>query len=636
VKIRQAQSSFALGELSPLLAGRSDIAQYRNGAERLLNRRLLAQGGTDTRPGTRFFANAPQANCRIIPYVFSQTQRYLCVLINGGANFFLPDGTACAGFSSAPWTTAQLPDIRFCQSADTLLLFHPSWHPVRIQRSNATTFVATTMPIEYRPFDRFVAPDVTCLPSAGSGAVTLTFSAAVWTSAVVGEEIEYKGRRLSVTGFTSATVLDAVWADVSTGLTIDASIDWKEWAWSTRKGWPICGTFYDGRLAVGGTENLPNTVWLSKAGAFFNWQIGTNDADAISEVAAGEKSGRIQHLFGASRLLAMTDSTAFAFIGSSSGAITPKTIALRKGSENGIGRLRPVEVDGAAVFLDQTNALMREIRIDESVNSFEAPGVSLLAEHLIRQPTAITVMPGSPTRPETYAMFTTADGTLVTYHSLRAERITAFVEWNTAGFFRDVCAVGPDMFVLTERSGTWRIEKFEDDAAPLDCAKRVTSATQARGFAGFTHLAGQTVGIVSRGHDLGDVAVDGAGIILLPDTLPAVFEIEAGFRYTQTIRPMPADVDLATGAARGLMKRLLRVSLVVDRSGQLQIAGRDVLLTFQGDDFTVPPTPKTGVLRKKMNGKSLECQFDVNIVGAQKVTVLSMTRELSMDDPAND
>ena len=636
MKIRQAQSSFALGELSPLLAGRSDIAQYRNGAARLLNRRLLAQGGTDTRPGTRFFAASPQASARLIPYVFSQTQRYLCVLKNNAADFFLPDGTACTGFSGAPWTTAQLPEIRFCQSADTLLLFHPSWAPQRIQRTSSTVFTLSAMPIEYQPFDRFTAPAVTCLPSGASGSVTLTFSASVWTSAVVGEQIEYKGRRLTVTAFTSGTELTATWTDASTGLTIDASIDWKEQAWSARKGWPICGTFYDGRLAVGGTENLPNTVWLSKAGAFFNWQIGTNDADAISEVAAGEKSGRIQHVFGASRLLVMTDSTAFAFIGSSSGAITPKTIALRKGSENGIGRLRPVEVDGAAVFLDQTGALMREIRIDESTNSFEAPGVSLLAEHLIRQPTAITVMPGSPTRPETYAMFVTADGTLVTYHSLRAERITAFVEWNTAGFFRDVCAVGPDLFVLTERAGTWRIEKFEDSAAPLDCAKRVTSGSQTRAFTGFSHLASQTVGIVSRGHDLGDVAVDGAGNITLPDSLPAVFEIEAGFRYTQTIRPMPADADLPTGAARGLMKRLLRVSLVVDRSGQLQIAGRDVLLTFQGDDFTVPPAPKTGVLRKKMNGKSLECQFDVSVVGAQKVTVLSLTRELSMDDPAND
>lgn len=636
MKIRAAQSSFSLGELTPLMAGRSDLAQYRNGAARLLNRRLLAQGGTDTRPGARFFAASPQADARLLPYEFSQSQRYLAVLKNAGADFFQPDGTACTGFGSAPWVTAQLRDIRFCQSADTLLLFHPSWQPQRVQRTSATVFTLANMPIEYYPFDRFVDPGVTCLPSGGAGAVTLTFNTGVWAATVVGEFIEYKGRRLTVTGFVSATVLNATWVDSSSGLTIDASIDWKEQAWSARKGWPICGAFFDGRLAVGGTENLPNTVWLSKAGAFFNFQTGTNDGDAISEIATGQRSGRMQHLFAASRLIAMTDAACHAFIGSTNGAITPKTVALRRSSETGSSSLAPAEIDGATVFVDRSGALMREIVINESANTFDADAVSLLAEHLIRQPTAITVMRGTPTRPETYAMLITADGTLISYHSLRKERITAFVEWNTAGFFRDVCAVGTDLFALTERSGTWRIEKFNDTAAPLDCSERVTSGVKTRTFAGFTHLASQTVAVVSRGHDLGDIAVDGAGTITLTDNLPEVFELEAGFRYSQILRPMPADADLPAGPARGLMKRLLSVHVQVDRSGQLQVNGRRVLLNFQGDNFDEAPASKTGVLRAKMLGKSIECQFDIEVLGAQKVTILSVTREISMDETAND
>jgi hypothetical protein len=635
VKIRAAQSSFALGEFSPLVAGRSDIAQYRNGAERLLNRRLLAQGGTDTRPGARFFAASPQANARLLAYEFSQTQRYLAVLKNVGADFFLPDGTACTGFVGAPWTTAHLPDIRFCQSADTLLLFHPSWQPQRVQRTSATVFTRGNMPIEYYPFDRFVDPAVTCLPGAGTGATTLTFSASIWNANVVGEQIQYKGLRLVVTAFVSGTVLNATWLETG-GITIDASIDWKEQAWSARKGWPICGAFFDGRLAVGGTESLPNTVWLSRAGAFYNWQTGVNDGDAISEVATGQRSGRMQHLFPASRLIAMTDAACHAFIGSTNGAITPKTVALRRASETGSSRLAPAEVDGATVFVDYSGALMREIVIDESANTFNADPVSLLAEHLIRQPTAITVVRGTPTRPETYAMMVTADGTLVTYHSLRKERITAFVEWNTAGFFRDICAVGTDLFALTERNGTWRIERFDDTAAALDCALRVTSGSKTRTFAGFSHLAGQTVGVVSRGHDLGDVTVGGGGTITLPDTLPEVFEIEAGLRYSQILRPMPADADLPAGPARGLIKRLLRVLVQVDRSGQLQVNGRRIFLKFQGDDFDTPPVSKTGVLRAKMLGSSIECQFDIEVLGAQKVTILSVTREMSMDETAND
>jgi len=626
-----AQTSFALGEFSPLLAARSDLAQFRNGAERLLNRRLLSQGGTDTRPGLRQFATVPETNGRLVPYIFSLTQRYL---LRFGHNFFQPytmDGTVLPGIQGAPWSADQLRDLRIIQSGDTMLIFHQDWPPRRIRRFSATQFVLDEMPLEYVPFYRYANPSITLAPSALTGPISLTSSADVFTPQSVGQLVLFRGSRALITGYVSPTQVQAEWVDPTDNLSTDASTEWADAAWSSIHGWPRTGAFFGGRLAIGGSRDLPNTIWLSKAGAYFNWKVGTNDDDALSEVAAGEQSGAIIHLVAAARLLVLTDTAAWALVGTGNGPVTPATVALRPAAAVGAARLIPAEVDGATLFLDATGEVMREIQIDEYLTGFSANPVSLLAEHLIRQPQAMTVLRGNAARPEVYAVLVNNDGTLAIFHSLRQEKIAAFVPWETAGLFKDVCAVGPDLFALVDRGGVWSVERFDDGAAPLDASRISTLPSAGRTFSGFGSLAGRTVGLCSRGHDLGDALVAPDGTITLPVGVPDVDTLEAGLRYQQIIRPMPADMDMQDGPARGRKKRLLEVLVTVDRSGQFSVAGRDILLQFQGDDITSTAALLTQTLRKKMTGISTDAQFNLEVQGAQKVTVLGMSRRLSVN-----
>jgi hypothetical protein len=48
------QTSFASGELSPLLMGRTDLDQYYKGAQTAENVVIVPQGGVKRRPGTKF------------------------------------------------------------------------------------------------------------------------------------------------------------------------------------------------------------------------------------------------------------------------------------------------------------------------------------------------------------------------------------------------------------------------------------------------------------------------------------------------------------------------------------------------------------------------------------------------------
>lgn len=140
--------AFAAGELSPGLAARVDLAKYHVGAALLENFFIDYKGGASSRPGTQFIGEIdPQA--WLYKFVFSASQQYVLVFVPGGLRFIRNPGGATnhpngsnAGFIesggtlygiSTPYTAAELPDLKFAQSADILQITHPN-HPRLVLR----------------------------------------------------------------------------------------------------------------------------------------------------------------------------------------------------------------------------------------------------------------------------------------------------------------------------------------------------------------------------------------------------------------------------------------------------------------------------------------------------------------------
>lgn len=635
-RIRQAQTNFALGELSPLLYGRSDISVYRNGAARLLNRAPMAQGGTATRPGTTFVTSGLPPEARIVPHVFNRSQRYVCMFVEGWFQTY--DG-ATGGYTNgaggAPWTAAMVPNLGWVQAGDTMLVLHQQMVPQRVLRTGATSWSLGPMPIEVPPFTRIVDSSITATVSAVGVAGTtgtITTSGAVFTADWVGRKMLFRSKRLTLTAYGGPTSADYSWDEVTTGLDMTATPDWREEAWTPWYGYPSCGEFIDGRLVLAATPTQPTGVWISRAGAFFSWETGANDGDAIIEPVGGAQVGQVEHLLAQQRLQLFTDRAIWAMLAPTDRPITPTTVAYRRVGTVGISTPRPQAYDGASVFCDAAGRVLYEVMSDEATGRWDVNPISLPGEHLIRAPVEATVTAGDPARPEQLMLMPLADGAMTVFHSIRSEKIGAYLEWTTQGQFRGVAAVGADTYVLVDRGGLAGrcLERLTWTAAALDCAKRVTSGARTRTFSGFAHLAGRTVAVSSRGHDLGDVLVAGDGSITLPEGRPEVLEVEVGFSFQQRITPMPVDFDLQDGPVRGVPKRLVRAWIQTDRSGQFQVQGRRVLLDFAGDNFDVPPPPKTGLTRVTLNGISPECQFDIDVDRPHRVTVLSLTREVSV------
>jgi hypothetical protein len=181
-RIRTLQTSFLTGQLDPDGAARSETALYKNGAARLLNCLPRASGGQLTRWGTAHVADlGPPVPVRLHEHSFNSAQSYIGVFRPGRADFyFSSDGAAAGSVTACPWSTDDMPDLKFAQSGDTMLVAHPRWHTQRIMRTGATTFVLG--PLTYdglrgTPLFRY-APGAVTAQARDSGARTIVLAAA--------------------------------------------------------------------------------------------------------------------------------------------------------------------------------------------------------------------------------------------------------------------------------------------------------------------------------------------------------------------------------------------------------------------------------------------------------------------------
>jgi hypothetical protein len=157
------QPSFAAGELSPFLYGRVDLGKFRVGARTLRNFFVHAQGGASNRPGTRFIGCLDDSTRRhrLIPFQFrtlpaGQTyilvfgHRTLQVAMNTGTTIgFVETSPGVRFMLTTPYDAADLPLLKYVQSADVMTLTHPNYAVRSLTRSGHAAW--TLAPITFTP-----------------------------------------------------------------------------------------------------------------------------------------------------------------------------------------------------------------------------------------------------------------------------------------------------------------------------------------------------------------------------------------------------------------------------------------------------------------------------------------------------
>lgn len=633
---RNVQTNFAAGELSPKMRGRSDLQQYYNGLEDMENMLPLIEGGASRRPGLKFHRDLTSGgNAALVDFRFNDDQIYLLAFGNTRMDAFdASDGSYLSSLTGEPWTLAQAQDMGWAQSGDTLILCHEDMAPQLMLRTGASTFSnadfafeddGTTDPKIYEPFYRFNDTDtITLTPSATSGSITVTASANLFTSDWVGHCIQMdNGKYLNVTGYTSATQVTCQVKDTLSGTS--AFSDWLEPAFSVDRGYPRAALFYQGRLWFFGSKSIPDGIWASQSNAFFNFDIGTGlDDESIQTVIGEAQINEIRNAVAFKELQLFTDQGEFYVTGSP--VITPDNVEIKTQTKFGSKRIRPVNIDGATLFVQDTGATVREFEFSSLTENFSAEAVSLIASHLINSPTDFTGTDGFNDGPEKLAFLVCGDGSLAVFHSVRNENIAAWVPWTTDGSFKAVRSVKNKVFVVVERtinSGTkYYLESFDADFT-VDCGIDLTGPNTT--WTGLSHLEAEEVDVVAGLFDLGEETVASSQIT----TSESHAAIQVGLPYSGTIKPMPIEplID-QDGRVTGNPKRISRALVQTYDTIVFSLDGRQILVRRVDDDLSLEPSQESTIRDIRILGYAREPSVTLTFPAPLPATIVGLTLEV--------
>ena len=208
-------NNFTAGELSPRLEGRTDVNKYFNGCKKLQNFVLHPHGGASRRPGTKY-VNTVKASgnfTRLIPFEFNVEQAYVLEFGNLYFRIHKDGGTVVSGGSpvevATVYTSAQVSEIKFTQSADVMYLVHPS-HPVqKITRTSHTAWTISEVDFLRGPMQDPNITSTNLTANGRTGSVTITASADTFVSTDVGRLVKLHDGFAKITSYTSATSVDA-------------------------------------------------------------------------------------------------------------------------------------------------------------------------------------------------------------------------------------------------------------------------------------------------------------------------------------------------------------------------------------------------------------------------------------------
>jgi len=294
---------------------------------------------------------------------------------------------------TTPYTTAQLFDIKFVQSADVMYLCHPAHPPATLSRTGDITWTLADVVFTKGPFQDANITTTTLTPSSAStGTRTITASATTginggsgFLSTDVGRFIYFNSGYGKITTVTDTTHVDA---DITIAFAnTNAITAWQLGSFSNTTGFPTCVTFFEQRLVFAGTTNQPQTVFFSKSGDYENMDANIGgtvaDSDAIIYTIASNQVNAIRFMTATRTLVIGTAGGEFTVSGGGTdSAITPTNILIKKQSNHGSSNLDAVSVGNVTLFLQRAKRKVRELAYNFDVDGYLAPDMTILSEHI--------------------------------------------------------------------------------------------------------------------------------------------------------------------------------------------------------------------------------------------------------------
>ena len=691
-KVRVPINSFQYGEISDSLLMRTDSPVYAQSAQRLENLIVMSEGSVKKRTGLKHiydygitFSSTYPEQSHLYKFVFDDNEEYIisiehqkvrCFQLETNGNVTLVQ-TLTTDVDSAvlPFDREYLQQYTAAQYGDVMFISHPLFAPRMLTRTSLTSFEIDTYSFDtradnkvtYQPYSVFHSSGVTLDPSAVSGnGITLTTSSDYWVADHVGTTVRYHKSEITITGYTSATVVTGNVVDtlvarlavlnplrtregsnivevtqINHGFNVGDAItvqnaaatggintgnlnvtdqvreiiddntytyqaggnasssedgggqvsischapttSWDEQSFSAVRGYPAAVVFHENRLCFGGTLSEPDTIWMSKIGSFFNFDVGeAADDDSINLIAATGDSHEIRYMV-SNRDLQVFTSTGELYVPTYlNQAITPTNAQIRMQTPYGTEFVTPTSIDGATIFVQKNGRIIREYLYSDSEDAYTASAISTLASHLIDSPKYLSVAHSGFNLADSYAAFSLTNGDLILFTSNRAEKRAAWTRVSTAGNFGSVIALHSRLFAnVYDSNGKLHLCEFNTDRG-LDLWQS-KSVVANKVDASDVYSDGDVVDVYgyasSSGYTyLGEFTVDSNDDIDLSAYSSSNYtSAEFGKKFTAKLVSNPIDANMGNGPSTGATRGITNIIVDVKSTESMKVNSNDVI-----------------------------------------------------------
>ena len=459
----KTQNTFADGEVAPEFYARDNI----NGLSKLENMYVLAGGGLSRRPGLEHVADLTSA-ARLIAFSVSENENYLLALTDEHILIF-SDGQEIEDIIS-PWDAGDLSKIQYAQRFGTIIFVHPDYQPYTLKKSDdefilsAFNFAVNESDMTvYIPFMRFDDTEnlkITVLSnSAGSNYATFKTDEDFWTPDDVEGIFLLLEKQWKITEYVNAKEVKAFVNGTYTVPSAPVS-DWREAAFSKKRGWPCSITFHQDRLVFGGSRSWPSGVWLSQVGRHNNFNVGTGlDDEAIFITLLSQQRQQICTVVSSDNLQILTSTGEWAI---SSKPLTPSVVDIKQHTSVGSVASRylpPQKIEGSTVFISSSKKDIRELSLDQLGENYNATDLCALSKHLMQDPVDLSY---NKEMRQLFVVMNSGDMAVLNKNS--ALGISAWGTYKTQGTFKSVATVQGETFVVVIRNKNAFLEKFSESA----------------------------------------------------------------------------------------------------------------------------------------------------------------------------
>lgn len=348
---------------------------------------------------------------------------------------------------------------------------------------------------------------------------------------------------------------------------------------------PATGTYYQGRLWLGGTPDQPETFWASKSGEPEDFTVGTTDADGFVSTIA--KYGRIKWMSGTKNLLIGTENGEH-IVTAQQKILTPSDRSIDQQSAYGSCSIQALQVGDQVFYVSPDRTKVRAMQYEWGADNWLSKDLTFTSEHITKPGIRFIEWQQNPNN-----LFwgIRTDGSLCSMTYERGENIYGWAdhtnkatppEPNMRGALDGTVAqyygysLGyllvqrqPGSVYLELQSPYARSDRI-GDVFFMDSWIKVINTPASDTVTGLEHLEGYTCQVLADGAVHPDRAVVNGQITL---QAPAT-EVEVGLGYDKAIKTMPFDKEIQGGSAMGHKKHWNKLYVRVLDSARPSINGQ--------------------------------------------------------------